>query len=418
MINNIQLRDDKEGNDKNKNFDKYTTVSLNVHYGLLANITDKSENMTLCSGIATSGESHKTHSLDLVTIKDAFMISNQNMERSKIMEIGKKTRKRLQEVKSRRKEIVCLDDMRLTESIFSTSKCENTTVKKISKKKLNEDIIGTSMMSTNSSNHVDRSNIVRISNISPIITPDQIRFFFGGLSPVRIFFLPRYDKSVSELGDHDEKYDHSVENKSNRKWERRIRVFVKFTSKIVAELACCRSGESIRLRNDDKTYSKDNINIEVCHVPKYIAFFIERYMAIDFVNGETIGNRLSHADKVLHNIVTKILWVMAEIRLKWSSKIEFLNFKSISIQVHKLKFLNIPLDMMEYRNLVDLYNKIWIFHKNVEEEHNNSLIDDWYSFFTLNNCFYKLYVVASNWLLDQLERVKCSILSFKLTNGL
>lgn len=350
-------------------------------------------------------------------LKDEFSITYKKLEKSKVIKIGEKTRKRFLDVKLRRKEIIRIDSKEFSNSVLSKSKCANTKFVNTFRNKLIKSTLDTLVKSTNSNNFFSRSSVVRITNISSFISTDQIRNFFVGLSPMRIFSLPRHEEPIPELGDVENHVSPRL-NKINRKCGVQIRLFVKFPSEIAAELACGRSGECMRTKNERDIFIEDDTNVEVFHVPKYIASYIEQYMAIDFVNGETICNRIFHANKFIHNIITSILWIMAELILKLHCKIEFLNFESVSIRVQNIKYLSIPLNFNEYQNLVDLYNSIWKIHEKVEHVHNNILVNYSPLSASADNCFYQLYIAAYNWLLDQLERVKYTILSFQITHSI
>jgi hypothetical protein len=154
------------------------------------------------------------------------------------------------------------------------------------------------------------SNIVRLHGLPTNVKPEQIRKLFHGLHPIHIFVLPTFMQHIygwDTLYHNDDK-DGSYcgsgsgsgsgkngggKRKNDERSARRMvvvkrqpyhfRVFVKFTSSLVANIAIDRSGESIIIAIDDNTTNNDDDNkteacIAITPVSKKDATFMQRYM--------------------------------------------------------------------------------------------------------------------------------------------
>jgi hypothetical protein len=152
------------------------------------------------------------------------------------------------------------------------------------------------------------SNIVRLHGLPANVKPEQIRRLFHGLHPIHIFVLPTFMQHIygwDTLYHNDDK-DGSYcgsgsgsgkngggKRKNDERSARRMvvvkrqpyhfRVFVKFTSSLVANIAIDRSGESIIIAIDDNTTDNDDDNrteacIAITPVSKMDASFMQRYM--------------------------------------------------------------------------------------------------------------------------------------------
>jgi len=132
-------------------------------------------------------------------------------------------------------------------------------------------------MSTKNGNM--RSNVVRLHGLPVGSKPEHVRLFFKGLDPQRIFILPQHDRFITKIDENNgrinnvkqRKNDHAIEVEK----ETLIRVFVKFHSIPIAELALVRSGESIRVIKDQNSDTQRFIDapIRVTRVPKDHAFY-------------------------------------------------------------------------------------------------------------------------------------------------
>ena len=123
------------------------------------------------------------------------------------------------------------------------------------------------------------------------VKPEHIYKFFHGLNPSLIFILPRFDSYIQGW-DAIANNDNVGEKNSDILVERHasnFRVYVKFTSSLVANAAIERMGESIGLT--DRRGEEDGGDAMICGkreivgasiamspVPKHVALFLQKYM--------------------------------------------------------------------------------------------------------------------------------------------
>ena len=218
--------------------------------------------------------------------------------RNDLKEIGKRTRKTLEEQRKKRKEIVRLDDSELpplptkggtTMAQKPTPEEADKMPPKKSEKKRNARVrrgkrrvapnvdgwvptVDTLMPNAEASNF-DRSSIVRVHGLPHGTKPEQIRKFFRGLDPFLIFVLPSFTKHIEGW---EAKYNtHGGGRPAVPRHSSNFRVFVKFESAPVAETAIERSGEAIGLSEKQKFMGA---TIALSPVPKYVASFLQKYM--------------------------------------------------------------------------------------------------------------------------------------------
>ena len=206
------------------------------------------------------------------------------MESSKgIKDLGRKARERLEEERQKRKEIVMLDqapkaDKFAKRSSVSTfrvpptkrAKQATSTTSAAAKKRKRTPKNPEIDSWVPSVSHIptlpkdDRSTVVRMHSLPVGCTPAQIRRFFVGLNPGRIFIIPTnkvnipsLDEATSSSGDQGRERA-NINKKSHisypivDRYKTHFRVFVKFVSAPMASQATERSGEAIMLQNDEK----------------------------------------------------------------------------------------------------------------------------------------------------------------------
>ena len=219
-----------------------------------------------------------------------------------VREAGRKARLRLEEEKSKRKEIVRINDKAealLAEKISSTGggtkrkKSAGNTLTALStrsavaagkkrkratkaKAAAKEDYggirIDSWMPDTSAVSMEGRSNLVRVHGLPYGCKPEELRRFFTGLSPVRVLVLAPYDRQIDGWDCSDSGTADTSTSASSRKTRKRqrgatpasgstprgpfvkryssvFRVFVQFESAPSAQLALKRSGESIFTTN-------------------------------------------------------------------------------------------------------------------------------------------------------------------------
>jgi len=236
-------------------------------------------------------------------------------QQQNVKEIGKRTRRLLEEERAKRKEIVRLDtndtnDLCLpplpeekaaaaekqqlsTEKIKVPQKSSKPTTIRKRKRKVASNIDGYIpnvdhlLLSSDTTTKDGYSNIIRLHGLPINIKPEHIYKFFHGLNPSLIFILPRFDCYIQgwdaatndggEIGDSI-----LVERHASN-----FRVYVKFTSSLVANAAIERMGEPIGLT--DRGGEEDDIvqcgkreivgaSIAMSPVPKHVALFLQKYM--------------------------------------------------------------------------------------------------------------------------------------------
>jgi hypothetical protein len=106
---------------------------------------------------------------------------------SSVLELGQRTRQRLREERSKRPEIVVLDEplappTKRTKTVPPTTAASREAPPKLTQ--LSE-----------------KSSVVRLDGLPKDCTPEMIRRFFSGLQLDRIVILPSFDVAVREWGE-------------------------------------------------------------------------------------------------------------------------------------------------------------------------------------------------------------------------
>ena len=245
--------------------------------------------------------------------------TNIKQQQQNVKEIGKRTRRLLEEERAKRKEIVRLDydtnnkdlclpplpeekaaaaaekQQQSTEKIKVSNKSSKPTIRK-RKRRVPSNIDGympnVDHLLPNDTSIIckdDYSNIIRLHGLPMNIKPEHIYKFFHGLYPCLIFILPRFDCYIHGW-DAIATSDNDGDNGSNgilvERHASNFRVYVKFTSSLVANAAIERLGEPIGLtgrggEEDGIVCGKREIvgaSIAMSPVPKHVALFLQKYM--------------------------------------------------------------------------------------------------------------------------------------------
>ena len=296
-----------------------------------------------------------------------------NNDDDKLKETGRKARERLQEERSKRKEIVRIeesDDFVSNQtpnlrpySNFSKAIKEETQKRKkttVSRNKLSGHSAttdrsrkrrrGTSPLSaieTNLTEKVDEwvpftqkifntldkrdkmyhSNIVRIHGFPIGANEKNLRKFFTGLSLEKIFTIPAFEREIPnfDLKDTDSARETSFsasKGSKKRAYSRQVslerhrstvRIFCKFKTKSAAQAALERSGEIIFFNDEN-----DKIGAAIAIVPisKSISEHLERNMALGWIKGQDLDLVMELAEEKVPIHIRKILWVMLARKLK------------------------------------------------------------------------------------------------------
>lgn len=194
---------------------------------------------------------------------------------SSVLELGQRTRQRLKEERSKRPEIVVLDEplapapkrIKTLSPTATTSRVAPPTLTQLSEK----------------------SSVVRLDGLPKDCTPEMIRRFFSGLQLDRIVILPSFEVAVREWG------------------ESRIckdRVLVRFPSSIIAGVAVQRSNEYIVLKGGKK------VAVTVTIVKKIIGNYLLQNLAIDGLPGESLNRHRETVESKSLRSVLNLLWTM------------------------------------------------------------------------------------------------------------
>ena len=255
------------------------------------------------------------------TINKPSKSNNIKHKQHNVKEIGKRTRRLLEEERAKRKEIVRLDDTNNKDlclpplpeekaaaaekhKLQSTTTTEKKVPQKSSKptttrkrkRKVAFNIDGYMpnvdhllLSTTDKTTKDDYSNIIRLHGLPINVKPEHIRKFFHGLNPSLIFILPSFDSYIQgwdAISNNDNGEDNGSNSILAERHASNFRVYVKFTSSLVANAAIERMGEPIGLT--DRGGEEDGIvcgkremvgaSIAMSPVPKHVALFIQKNM--------------------------------------------------------------------------------------------------------------------------------------------
>ena len=252
----------------------------------------------------------------------------------KVREIGKKARRRLEEERRKRKEIIRLDNVAGQSTIAVAGRTSGTTfskaIKQISvgnkqrrpskKRRKNlttqrpvddEGGVDNWIPSTGGLCYLDlpkteKSNIIRLHGLPVGIGAKEILTFFGGLSPECVFILPSLNVLIAG-------FDAKSEESKGRKGfvvERScttFRVFVRFHQSSTADVAVKRSGEILIFFHDG---ARKGAAIGISRVTKDVALQIKD-MAIKCPKGPSLDDVLITSERQMPRATAEIMWIKA-----------------------------------------------------------------------------------------------------------
>jgi hypothetical protein len=449
-------------------------------------------------------------------------ITNVNEKEERVKKIGRKTRERLNEEKNKRKEIVCIDAITVdpktnnnnknkkNENELSLSAPAKKSKRKTRRKKRTTATTTTTNIDSNAQNkNIDSwmpnvsnipntltatttttcpnntynnnqeeeektSNVVRIHGLPIGVAIDDIRKFFTGLSPQRIFVLPFYNKYI----DGFDAMDYNVNSndigrkigKNNKRaivllkrYPNTMRVFVRFKSHYIARNAVLRSGEAIYIKNDEHdSHDASNVDKEkgasivITPISKRTAIYIQNNMSINCSScssstttttttpskqrGILLDDVIRKEVKTVPQIVNHFIWFMASkdlgLNLHQSTiggnKYSCTNDndreyshndnndgkhvdhgKSLyypSIDTNDLKDIYPPITQDKRVKLILLYNSLLDIYETMEKECTPFMIQEVDPFLTMYSPAYRLTRIVSIWILDLLVMIKKCLL--------
>lgn len=206
-----------------------------------------------------------------------------------VQELGKRAREKLEQEKRKRKEIVRLEQdpsdnskkagMAFAEAIRK-QRPRPTSIKRHSEK-FSDSFPQSSTgivddWSPNISHVVtcaegERSSVIRLHGLPKSVKPESIRDFFSGLDVERIFVLVPHDNRIREW---DELRNTTLKPTVERH-DPTFRVYVKFSSSPVADMALARSQEYLYVAGRDDDESKVGARIAMTKVPKSVANYLQ-----------------------------------------------------------------------------------------------------------------------------------------------
>ncbi|KAL9186335.1 hypothetical protein ACHAXT_005573 [Thalassiosira profunda] len=338
-----------------------------------------------------------------------------------LKEIGKKTRRLLEEERKKRKEIVRLDESDLPLPEKETAGGKNPPPdedgkpppKKTGRAAINprkrKRLVASNVdgwipdvdeLVAAATTKEDRSNIVRLHGLPVGAKPEHVRKFFDGLNPSLIFVLPSFD---SHINGWDADYD-AVERKEAvvRRYPSNFRVYVEFTSVLVAEAAIERSGESMGFEATSTASEKRGFvgaSISLSPVPKDVAAFLHEHLAIHTRKGERIFDTMKKNERRMGEAVAEMSWQMAKKRLKLK---RHLKDKQTTSHDHLSEEYALPKDRSQYFELAKVYNRLIDTHERLELN-SSVLLTHTFDPSLLEDSVHRITSAVSEWLLDEIE---------------
>ena len=232
----------------------------------------------------------------------------QPIQQSKeIKDLGRKARERLEKERQKRKEVVILDQIPQEQELARKAipilqpripskrpKAATSTTTMPSKKRKRPPSNPEIDPWVSCVSHIpilpkeERSTVVRMHSLPVGCTAAQIRRFFSGLNPERIFMIPTNEANIPFLDGSPAASDDKGRRVGTSgpivdRYPTYFRVFVKFDSSPMAQVATERSGEPIMLQNDEEfSPSSDKTmkgsTVAVTQVGKKVASFLLKAM--------------------------------------------------------------------------------------------------------------------------------------------
>ena len=258
------------------------------------------------------------------------------------------------------------------------------------------------------------SDVVRVHGLPLGADPDHVKKLFAGLDMKRVFTIPRYDVPIQGF-DCLEENQYEKKEPVVQRINRTFRVFVKFGSKLAADMASKRSGEVVSMMDQMISENKRQIRVAVTVVPVLdpIARFVDNCMAINGIKGEPFLSTVIEAERQLHPIVAPIVWAMAAKLSGWKlspshwGKTEKNLFRSSGI-LSDWGQLGVPTDVKSYRVLASIYNKLWDQHERLDFEASPLLTHEWDPNMGGNSILH-LTSVVSHWFLAEMENIELAL---------
>mmetsp|Transcript_2678 Transcript_2678/g.3864 ORF Transcript_2678/g.3864 Transcript_2678/m.3864 type:complete len:434 (+) Transcript_2678:111-1412(+) len=260
----------------------------------------------------------------------------------------------------------------------------------------------------------EKSNIVRLHGLPVGAKVEHILKFFSGLSPQRIFVLPTLDETIEGFDVCDDNYyeSHSTATSGHNKVKRhsnQFRVFVKFQSYPIANSSLLRSGET--LRTDENSAAA----IAVTPISKVVAVHLQKFMGIDGNKGD-LKVLLDETEDKIPKVVTEILWAMfrKEVGIQVSKKIIGGDGSYPCIQTSELYNIFPPSTKQGQRKKVNLYNKLLDIYEELEKECTPLIMQEIDPYLKMHSSIHCLTITASMWILDQCDVIKKCLDSYGL----
>lgn len=344
-----------------------------------------------------------------------------------LKKIGEKTRRLLEEENKKRKEIVLLDG---DECILPPTKevkepphqKEKATTKKRATKPTRKrrrtaadpNVDGwspdTCDFVRDEGSKDDHSNVVRLHGLPIGVKPEHIRKFFQGLDPSLIFVLP---SNATRIEGWDAQYDSTNDAAAVRRCPNVFRVFVKFQSVLVADAAIERSGEWIGLDKENAICHKDGMKgaaISVSPVPKRVASYLQKNMAIHCKVGVHVADTMAGIEKLLGDVID-MAWIMTSKKL---NIIYSTSKKELAALVGKAH--TNPANFSEYKSSVTRYNDLIDLHEKIETDLGLAVTLTFDSSF-MNASAHRIAQSVSNFLLDEIEFIGKLLKESRHTNN-
>jgi len=374
--------------------------------------------------------------------------SSKKAKAADLKEIGKRTRQLLEEERKKRKEIVRLDDNECLpplpknneqlvtpaapEKLSKKSKQPSTTTTRKRKRQsapIPSNIDGwmpsvDHLLPSSEEGAVvakdEQSNIIRLHGLPLGVKPEHINKFFHGLNPSLIFVLPSLPSYIDGW-DATTTINDSDDDMLIKRYASNFRVYVKFSSAPVANAAIERLGEFIGLDKavdctavrSKKSKEIVGVSIAISPVPKHVAMFIEKHMAIHTHKGELIMHTLTKVERQL-DIVSQMSWQMAIEKLKLKPQ-NMSKTNKTSNTPHNLDYLNStytpPSNKVQYEKLAKFYNQLIHTQEQLELDC-GILFTHTFDPSCMNDPLHRIISSVSHWLL-----VKISIMGRILTES-
>jgi len=359
----------------------------------------------------------------------------------RVKEIGRKARIRLEEEKSKRKEIVRLDGdiappegarvpktaSKFSKAIKQSSKAHVPKKTKPPARKRRKTAIP-SAKNKDMDRNVDtwspstdglfyynlskgeKSTIVRLHGLPIGTKVDSIRKFFTGLSPDRVFVLLSNDVVIAGF-DCVARRELERTKKVVERHEPTFRVFAKFKSATSADIAIGRSGEVMSVdivkRNKPATLTAA---ISISPVSKHIETHLLNNLAIECQKGTVIADELQRTEVDFPAIVNVIQWVSAARTLRLDLDIQSIGGTDgvPRMRVNDLFSVYFPSNDKGKEKLIRLHNNLLHIYEIIENnlsplQFNEHIIDVAQ---VSTSSVHRLTNNLAMWLLNQMEKIQ------------